>query len=201
MWKCEEFLNFISTILQSDFVEEFILINNDVQNTPELPNNKKLVVLNFEENIGVNKAWNIGVLRSKSDLLAIINDDVQFNTKILDILSEIITDQFGMIGTNLYSGKGDVFIRPTESRYFGYACVFFIHKNSYHMIPNELKIYFGDDWLFNINKFKGKSNMLIDGLDCKHSLDSVGGKTSRNFINCIIEEREFYNNLIKQYVI
>jgi hypothetical protein len=35
-----------------------------------------------------------------------------------------------------------------ENRRPGFGCIWFIHKNSYQIIPNDMKIWYGDDWIY-----------------------------------------------------
>jgi hypothetical protein len=199
MWLCNEFIDFIDLILLNDDVAELIIINNNNKITPILPKNEKLSVLDLNTNIGVNQSWNLGFIKSKCDLLAIINDDIQFDLNILKVVKNFVIPKFGMFGMNIFSKEDQVTISSIDDRRFGYACSFFIHKSSYYLIPRDLKIYFGDDWVFTMNKIHGKPNMIINGLKCSHSVDLFGGLTSRKFLYLLDKEKEIYNTLITQY--
>ena len=39
----------------------------------------------------------------------------------------------------------------------------FIRKDTYEFIPNTLRLFFGDDYLFRVNKLKGNEVYYIEG--------------------------------------
>lgn len=115
-------------------------------------------------NTYVNPAWNKGAQRAMHDKLLIMNDDVALDYHIISQVYEHITPDIGMIGAGqscwhpYYKTGLDVEIRPIVNRSVCYGSFFFIHKQSYTMIPDDIKIWYGDDWLFNKS---GKPNMEI----------------------------------------
>jgi hypothetical protein len=79
---------------------------------------------------------------------------VDTDWSFVNALEEYITSDRGMIGAGVscwqykeeYEGSGGVV--PIGHRPNCYGCVFAMHKDSYVQIPEDLKVHYGDDWLF-----------------------------------------------------
>jgi len=109
-------------------------------------------------NIGVNPCWNEGILRSKTPLISILNNDLliskYFFKKIIETYNE--NDKYGIICPNTIKNRAtvettndDKVIVNKMGKREGWA--FTIRKdltNKMDPIPEELKIYCGDDYLF-----------------------------------------------------
>ena len=105
MWKVPWFPDFLDKILEHDCVDEVLLINNNVPETPEryirgLPDH--FIMMNQKTNIGVNPAWNLGVATAKNDLVFIINDDVVFDLGVFKKVFNVYMEDnyFGCAGIN-----------------------------------------------------------------------------------------------------
>ena len=62
MWKCDLIFKLLPILEASDFVGEILLIDNDKSNRPpQITNTTKLRIIEQEQNIYVNPAWNLGV--------------------------------------------------------------------------------------------------------------------------------------------
>jgi hypothetical protein len=183
LWKpigLEERLIELSKI---DSVEEIILIDN----TPSPPDLTipKLNHIKEYRNTYVNPAWNKGFRLSKSNKLCFMNDDVDFDFDLFKNISPHITEDKGMIGLYEYHGNGVWEDEPgcdrsrpdyrrgnrgmelkvlevNGGRRPGFGCLWFIHKKSYTTIPEEIKIWYGDDWIYHKS---GKPNYSIINLD------------------------------------
>ena len=73
--------------------------------------------------------------------------------KILDILEPYITEDIGLIGLdeceyNIKQSEKEFGLEPIESRNGGWGCAIFVHKENYSPIPEEMKLWGQDDWLF-----------------------------------------------------
>ena len=79
MWRANHlFSKMIPFILDSPFVCELIIIDND---SKLRPNNidlssEKIKILDFGENIFFNKSMNVGVENSKGDIVCLLNDGI-----------------------------------------------------------------------------------------------------------------------------
>jgi len=168
MWKGKTAWKTIRELIEQPAVGEFILIDNseeDNGNKPFARNfGNKLVYIEEGKNTYVNPAWNKGVKLAKFDKLLFVNDDVETDWSFVNALEEYITADRGMIGAGVscwqynetYEGSGGVV--PIGHRPNCYGCVFGIHKESYVEIPDDLKVHYGDDWLFTKS---GKGNYEI----------------------------------------
>jgi hypothetical protein len=147
----------IKEITSHPLVKEFILIdntNNGYEINETIP---KLTHIKEKKNTFVNPAWNKGVSLAKTDKLMIVNDDIitDFN-ELIDLVYNEITEDKGIIGLGdgCWNGKNKDFkIVHIDKLSPGFGCLFFIHKKSYLTIPEELKLWYGDNWLLEkINK-------------------------------------------------
>jgi len=193
MWKPKHLYKMIPMLDDHPLVGEIILIdNNKSQKNQEFLNSiKKLNYLNFEEgNIFVNPAWNVGYKISKYDKLFILNDDCLINISQLDKIYDEISPDKGMIGFSFLSyctytieafdslcesGFGDELnLEIVDPRNYPsrsgmphpfYGSAYFIHKQNYHVIPEDFKIYYGDLFIYVSNLKRNVPNYTIeDGL-------------------------------------
>ncbi len=165
LWKAnEQFIPMLTNYINNELVGEIIIIDNNISQTPPLPNHPKLKVLKQKENIYVNPAWNLGVKEAEFDKLIIANDDIFINESDLqDLLNKAFktlddNDKI-LIGINYlcYSNppsniKISKFEFPQFHRHeftFGYGCLMFLNTKDYIEIPKELKIWCGDNYLFH----------------------------------------------------
>ena len=156
LFKTDRIYKTIIELHSNNNVGEIIIIDNTgIDKNINLPKVKYILE---SENIFVNPSWNKGVKISKYDKLCILNDDIWFDWKIFDKILPFVNQNIGMIGISTNQKNFDIYpingIRP-----IGYACCFFIHKKNWDEIPNQLKIWAGDDWIFYRSK---KQNYIID---------------------------------------
>jgi len=178
MWKYEPFKAFLNDLLQHENVGEVILIDNDPRHTPHtLPNHSKLRYKTFGTNIFVNPSWNWGVENAAFDYVCILNDDMKFDLNVLEDLKATLEDPntgvCGIIPGVAQYGQppvtdGNYSIVPwaPDIHQFGYGCLMFVNKNSWTHIPDDLKMYYGDYFIFDTFLASGKTNYCI--LNMKH---------------------------------
>ena len=145
-------------------ISEIIIINNKVDSTPNysILSDPKIRMINQESNIYVNPAWNLGVSLATNEFICLLNDDILFDTSVFDFLSDKFSDTIGMFAINMYDNSSTLHLTRAERVVAGFGCMMFFHKNSYVNIPDQLKILYGDDFLFYNNISRG--NYLINGL-------------------------------------
>lgn len=142
----------IKQVCAHPLVGEFIVIDNTIEGGNIKEDIPKLVYIEEKKNTFVNPAWNKGVSLAKYDKLMFLNDDVITDFALIDKVYDYITEDRGMIGIGegCWEKTGEVFeIKPVYEFPGAYACLFFMHKNSYRNIPEELKVWYGDNWLFD----------------------------------------------------
>jgi hypothetical protein len=200
MWRShkEIFLSELAALHKHHLVGEIILIDNS-DNPPTLDTGwVKVRHIKEMTNTFVNPAWNKGVRLAQYDKLLIMNDDVETNYDIIDMVYEHITEDKGMIGAGQscwhphYKG-GDTMLNQIPFRQMCYGSLFFIHKQSYTMIPEDIKIWFGDDWLFAKSgkpnfeianwELRGESSMTCDATEFNPVKERDGELYHKHLLN------------------
>jgi hypothetical protein len=197
LWKPEGFIERLKEISKNSFVGEIILIDNSTLNidTSYIP---KLNHIKETQNTYVIPAWNKGVKLAKYDKLLIVNDDVETDWSIIDIIYPHITEDKGLIGAGISCWQQNNKIGElSQAPYMPncYACFFFIHKNSYIEIP-EMKIHYGDNWIFDVIKSQGKNNYQILDWDMGGDSEQTSGLEEFNRIKQ--QDLVIYRKLINQ---
>ena len=132
-------------------VLEVLVINNAPE--PLHWASPKVRVLQQAENIYVNPAWNLGAREARGKYLAILNDDVLFDPALFDLAAKWLRRPgVGIVGPNgscfNRPTMGDVKVRPTYARPMGFGTAMFMRRAFYVPIPETMRIFHGDDWLF-----------------------------------------------------
>jgi hypothetical protein len=169
---------------KSQVVREVIVINNsrDIINFEHC----KLRVLQPRKNIFVNPAWNLGVSNAKSSCIVISNDDVLFDVRILPAILTFLRRPTGIVGPDRSCfvevagfdtpGPQDSIpepsLVPVSYRPYAYGTLMFMRRRNYTPIPEDLKIWCGDDWLF---RHQRGTNYRLTGIE----IASKMGSTSR----------------------
>ena len=185
MWRSNLTMKLLSELQESHLVNEIVLIDNDPTKTPDLSGLTKIKYLTKGHNIYVNPAWNWGVAQASNELIGICNDDLTFNVNAtLDLVSKN-QHKLGCFGMHKLNFKEDAdafsFIKTDENQRptgEGFGCLMFLKKSNWIEIPNNLKIWFGDDWIIKTNqpvhilRFKemlGNEGYAITSSDTKFS--------------------------------
>lgn len=209
MWKFPPFLDFLCDVMNHPLVGEVILIDNNRAERPATHraySNPKLKVLDFGRNILVNPAWNIGVMGAAYDKVVVTNDDIIYDTKVFDRVYDYITPENGTIGfgtvppTEIGGIHGMIEIVPWVPgvNTYAFGSFFCVHKQTYDPIPTQLRVYFGDNWIFDTNVWKGKQNYVIRDIFYFNEIGATGRhlpwlidifKTDKKFYKQIIQSR------------
>ena len=187
----------LSELQESPYVGEIILIDN--ANKALDCNYSKLKVFPQKQNLFVNPAWNLGIKLSSKEFeyFGIINDDLIFSKGFLSQVHEFIRlsdSKVGLVGidcvTNTPKAQFDEYpedtvleFKPIEKMSGFYGSAFFGRKENYFEIPEDMKIFYGDHFLFTRNVQNNNQNYLITNLKIKHleSLTSHSSKKLRNY--------------------
>jgi glycosyltransferase involved in cell wall biosynthesis len=160
MWCSDLILKLLDSLNDSPFVGEIILIDNDKsKRPPQITSTSKLRIIEQEQNIYVNPAWNLGVKIAKNDSIALINDDINFNPNIFEVINSEVLDMFGIIGMG--EGNYKYEIDETNGPYIdrwkpgindgGWGCFIMFDKKNWINIPDNIKIWYGDNIIKDIN--------------------------------------------------
>lgn len=177
IWKSNIIYRLIENLSKSDLVGEIILINNNIHEE-KLISNPKVKEYKFK-NLYVNPSWNFGISVSNYDNICICNDDILFNIDIFKFAENNIENRIIGVDKDSYTIKKDSEYKLSKilTRNKGWGCLIFMEKKNYKIIPDDLKIWFGDDWII-------KNNIDIiyklSGLSIKSNINEIGGNSSSN---------------------
>lgn len=146
-----------------DSVDRFFVFNNSVKKWNS--SNSKIHVINLGKNMGVNYVWNQGLqiaLQKNMDLM-LINDDIVFKPNFFKKTQEALdklkspvivcpktTNQFFKFDNAVFKGRNKY-----SKLYKRQGWAFTISRDTIPLIkriPEELNIFFGDDWIFHFTK-------------------------------------------------
>ena len=205
MQKDLDVLNKLLTQLdEDDSVGEILVLDNSCKGFSH--NYKKVTVHVQKENLFVNPAWNLGIKLSsdKYRFFGILNDDIIFPKNmfkaVLDFL-EKSNDSVGLAGidcaTNTPKEQFDTYPEDTDIQFvkadkmrgfFGSA--YFGRKDHYFEIPEEMKVFYGDHFLFTRNVQANRQNYYITNLKVKH-LESLTSHSSKFIANLFKKDRKY----------
>jgi hypothetical protein len=150
LWKSDKIFTMLDFYEKCLFIEEIIIIDNDPDNSPNLEYNK---VKKYTKgtNILVNPAWNWGRSLSKHKLI-LANDDIIIND-ISKILNLLLNTDYDIVGVDTKNYNENIRIDDIDHRIHGYGV--FMYVKNYFYIPEQIKIWYGDDFLFFHNKKRG----------------------------------------------
>jgi glycosyltransferase involved in cell wall biosynthesis len=174
MFRCIDTTNeLLANLYEDPFVSEVILIDNteNYNDTIRILNNDKLKIKSQSKNIYVNPAWNLGVATAKEDYIAIINDDVTIPEQIFTGLSQANIKDLGVIGAfHPLIQQVEVPTRFTITQFnlleiyertWGFGIFMVMYKDHYVNIPEEMKIWCGDDYLYHQNILAKRINYVM----------------------------------------
>ena len=207
MWRSDFTKKLLEDLQESEYVSEIILIDNDPSNKNiDISKFNKIVYLPQEFNIFVNPAWNLGVSVAKNDLIAISNDDINFNVDVY--LSTVLKYQdilgvFGINYRNSYTSKYSDLIHLNADILKkgaivgnGFGMLMFMRKQNWKNIPEGLKIYFGDNWIIGTHP---NSSYVIEPTGYKIVTKPHTTSKSKELREILDKDIKYWNNLISVY--
>jgi hypothetical protein len=180
-------LKLIRKLSRLNQIGEIILIDNNPSAAPEIPKDiAKLKYLPQRQNLYVNPSWNLGVANAQHPLIALCNDDILPPAKLFKLACRTLgrnsSQPIGLIGVDKTcfekkSKKAKPRICNVKERRYAYGCLMLMRKACFSPIPDWIKIYSGDTWLFREQIKQGRFNLAIEGLfiaqkSGQHSLSS-----------------------------
>lgn len=188
LWKSKRIHKLLNDLIKCDSVDEIIIIDNSNEYYKHYDKLlDKVILLSQTENIFVNPAWNLGVSISSNNSIALINDDINFNTNIFNLFSQSVLDTYGIIGMDSINYTGcinnpTICFETKKKQRFGWGCMIIFDKKYWVDIPNEMKIWFGDDFirLYNPNPISYLTNFKIETDMSTTSKEHIWNETKRN---------------------
>jgi hypothetical protein len=159
LWKSNRIHKLLFDLIKCEFVDEIILIDNAGKFFEHFEALDKVKLVQVEENIYVNPAWNLGVKIAKNNCIAILNDDINFDPNIFGLIGEDVLSTFGIIGMG--EGNYKEVIDEERGPYldvwkpgindWGWGCFIMLHKKYWIDIPENIKIWYGDNFIKDVN--------------------------------------------------
>lgn len=209
---CQNILKKSLSILEHcNFVDEIILINNSTKNINWKIS--KLHIIHQKKNLYVNPSWNLGITLIKNDYFMLLNDDILLNETFLKQLEQLLSTGYkGLMGldknsiidnpkfaTNLPLSLSELHGKR-DFIYWG-SCIIG-RKEDYYKIPNDLKIFYGDDYLIEENQKYKKQVFKIENANLLHMHSSTSGlkkfKKTKNKDNFIFDLKYSKKNFIEK---
>lgn len=169
--------NLIKTLDRDTSVSEIILIDNSCKGVNFKV--EKLRLIMPKENLFVNPSWNLAVEEAKEEYIAILNDDITIPDDFCKDVIENMNENMGIVGfhRDFVENIPQVMPQPLKSQltlektngrceFFGVAM--FFPRTAYIKIPDDIKIFFGDDWIFCQCKKNHRQNYLISNQKIYH---------------------------------
>ena len=197
----------LRTLNEDAAVGEIIVIDNSLKGfNINLP---KLRIITPKENLYVNPSWNLGVQEAKFEKVGLLNDDIAIPENFCTDVEKYLSEDIGIIGIAQDSvvpldnikalpESSSLNIKSVKYRNFNFGIAMFFHKKSYYKIPEEIKIFYGDDWLFMKNKKNKKRNFVLTNCRLYH----LGSLTSSNpnFNPIAISDKKIYLENIRTWL-
>ena len=208
LWKVKEFTDhLVDVLIEDESVGEIIIIDNAPADFSY--DNEKVFILRQEENIYVNPSWNLGIEEADYDKFIIFNDDIIIPYDFVSKLECLLTEDKGIVGIDIrgvikvdsFSGENITFLdrkvtlKSIVNRNWGFGIAFGGHKKSYHKIPENIRIWFGDDYLVQMNNEAGKINYVIDDLPIFTKMSTTSDLEEFNEIKDV--DRLMYERFVK----
>lgn len=160
---------------QEPIVGEIILIDNSLQGFKY--NSEKVRVIIPDENLFVNPSWNLGINKAKYDFVGILNDDILLPKNLVpNVYYFLQGENIGLVGIDKKSIFGykseEIKDYPQDTKikylpikndlYIGYwGVAIFGAKTHFKNIPQEMKIWCGDNFLLKTNQDNSRKNFKL----------------------------------------
>ena len=159
LWKSNRIGKLLFDLIKCEFVDEIILIDNGGKFFEYYEALDKVKLVQVEENIYVNPAWNLGIKLAKNNSIALLNDDINFDPNIFGLIGEDVLSTFGIIGMG--EGNYKEVIDEERGPYldvwkpgindWGWGCFIMLNKKHWINIPENIKIWYGDNFIKDRN--------------------------------------------------
>lgn len=193
LWKSKRTNKLLKDLEDCIYVDEIIIIDNaSIYETDRTIG--KIRMVSKGENIYVNPAWNLGIKIAKNDLVALVNDDINFDTTIFGVITKDILSEFGIIGQSEFNYKVNNSDEPILEKWtgkvrdWGWGCLIMFDKTNWIDIPDDIKIWYGDDFIFKCNP---STKSTLKNFNIETEMSTTSDETKWDII-----KKEDYNNFI-----
>ncbi len=171
----------LDELIEEELVGEIILIENSLKGFESKSDKIKIVIP--QKNLFVNPSWNYGISIAKYDYFGLINDDIIIPKNLIKQIYEFLNtnEDIGLVGSseisrikyeeeefNSYPKNSKCEFEQINRMTEGWGVCIFGKKENYFIIPRKLKVFYGDDYLFDTNIKNNKKNFKIEKVIIKH---------------------------------
>ncbi len=172
----------IRDLTASPYVGEILVINNADRPLPY--DSPKLRELRQSTNIFVNPAWNLGAREAAHENLCFANDDIRFDSSFLGVAQGALRLPIGILSPHEGAfaapiatedppaRRERVRFSPLYRRTNGFGTLMLMDRRSFVPIPETLKVWFGDDFLFHQQRHR---NVAFRGVPIHTAMSSTSG--------------------------
>jgi len=190
MWRYLPFRQFLFDLMRFSLVDDIVIIDNDparnLLKEVELPSTVR--VLTKGHNIFCNPAWNWGVQEAKNDKICLLNDDMIFDLRVFNHVNRVLSVRNSLVGmsacdpvngqTPVTTGEIEL-VQWSGQNTFGFGQLVFVHRDMWLPIPEQLQLYYGDNWIFDTHRRRRQPIYLITNFLYKTpfaaTISEVGG--------------------------
>lgn len=200
LWQSDRIFKLIDDLHECDVVGEVILIDNTSEfekYNDKFASTDKLRVLQPESNLFVAGSWNKGVEMARYDYVALSNDDINFNTDLFqDVLNKGLDGIVGQASNNYHLGEdGLTWLEALpQTRPWGWGCLILFPKNKWVAIPNELRVWYNDDF---INRFNSAPQYVLNGYKIETKMSTTSDQPIYNPIKQ--EDLQAWNRIQREW--
>lgn len=174
MWKCDLFLNFLKDLVKIPVVDEIIITNNNINETPkdEILNHPKIKMFNPPENLFPGPSYNHEFSRIKNEICCMMSDDVVFDIKVLYYINEFLKPGKAVLcvpplpeSKEPITGNIEIIKFTDEMNnqkdLFHFGSLIFMCKSDWVNIPAGLNFFYGDIWILDTMLLRKKEIYLM----------------------------------------
>lgn len=172
---CEECVSQCLDSIEPQADEILIVDNNSTEGIKKIISDKNKIV--NPQNVFVNPAWNQIMeyfLKSENDILIILNSDMIVRNDALNIIRNInIDEDLSIVLPSQVKSFSQIPDSKIEEIPWGYPGIMIILTRKMceivYPIPDGIKLWFGDDWIYKNLKKAGYSLRIYSSIECIHS--------------------------------
>ncbi len=213
LWRPPALVTILTNTLNSSMVERLVLIDNAPEQQPTAAcgvlQHPKLVWLPQPSNLYVNQAWNLGMeqIGDADVVVGILNDDIAIPDAVLKALNADwgTRDPADAVVMGLLPPPAEptpwalepVSYQPQQSigvQCRGFGSALFLRRRHFQPIPQELRIWFGDDWILRQARLVlGMRSSLIHR---EHHVTMQAMRASQQFRELLAQDKRAARTLL-----
>lgn len=145
----------------------------------------KIKVVRNSKNIELHELWNKFYKQSEAELLCFLNNDVRVPSNFIQDTVKVFELE-PTVGCVIHSTNHSRYKETTPLRYrilrdeFGQGWDFTVRRSAYTLIPDELKLFYGDDFIFNNLYLAGWKTAIVLSSPVIH----FGEKSHKSYSEC-----------------